>query len=81
MPLIISDETLQAAKVTDNQLRLEIAVMLYASNKLTLGQASEFCGMPQFQFQNVLGERKIPMHYDVEDFEQDMRTLESLRAS
>ncbi len=69
---------LHAAHVSDEELRLEIAVMLYASNRLTLGQASELCGSSQFEFQNILGERKIPIHYDVEEFERDMKTLDSM---
>ncbi len=78
MPLVISDDTLASAQVSDSELRLEIAVLLFAQGRFTLGQASEFCALPQFQFQKVLGERKIAIHYDVEEFQRDMQTLRAL---
>jgi predicted HTH domain antitoxin len=78
MPLVISDDTLASAQVSDSELRLEIAVLLFAQGRFTLGQASEFCTLPQFQFQKILGERKIPIHYDIEEFQRDMQTLRAL---
>jgi len=35
--------------------------------------------MSQWQFQQLLGSRCIPVHYGVEDFEADLRTLEEMR--
>jgi predicted HTH domain antitoxin len=48
---------------------------LFQREKLTLGQASRLAGMSQWQFQQLLGSRGIPVHYGVEDFEADLRTL------
>jgi hypothetical protein len=42
-----------------------------------LGTASQFAGMNQLEFQRILGNRKIPIHYGVEEFQQDLRTLEA----
>lgn len=75
MPLIISDETVRATKFTEDELRREIAVMLFTKEKLTLGQAARLAGMLQIDSQRILGERSIPIHYGVEDFQQDMETL------
>ena len=75
MSVLISDDILRSAHVSENELRREIAVMLFSSNRLTLGQASELCGLSQFEFQNILGERKIPIHYDIEEFERDLALL------
>lgn len=81
MAVLISDDLLRSAHVSDDELRREIAVMLYGSNKLTLGQASEFCNLSQFEFQNILGDRHIPMHYDTEEFARDLTILDSMRSA
>lgn len=78
MGLIIPDEVLQAAHMTEDELRQEIALTLFQQEKLTLGQASRLAGMPQQQFQHLLASRKIPIHYDVAEFEADLKTLKEL---
>jgi predicted HTH domain antitoxin len=40
----------------------------------------KIAGMPRILFWKELGQRKIPRHYRVEDFEHDMRVLEELAA-
>lgn len=42
-----------------------------------MGTASQFAGINQLEFQRTLGSRKIPIHYGVEDFRQDLRNLEA----
>ena len=51
--------------MTEAKLMLELAVMLFQRDKLTLGQAGKLAGMDQIQFQLLLGSRKIPIHYGV----------------
>lgn len=78
MSVIIPDDILQAARMTEEELRQEIAVLLFQKEKLTLGQASRLAGMNQFQFQHLLASRHIPVHYDVAEFEEDLKTLKEL---
>jgi predicted HTH domain antitoxin len=78
MSLIIQDEILQAAHITPAELIQEIAILLYQKEKLTLGQASQLAGMRQLQFQFLLASRQIPVHYDVADFEDDLKTLHEM---
>lgn len=78
MPLIIPDDTVRATRLTPDELRLEIAVMLFAAEKLTLGQAASFVGLPQSAFQRILGDRKVPVHYDAADLAEDLDTLQRL---
>lgn len=77
MSLVISDEFLRTAHVTEADLKLEIAILLFQQEKITLGTASLFLGMSQLEVQRILGSRKIPIHYGIEDFRQDMSTLEA----
>jgi len=78
MEIEISDDILQATGMSEEELRREIAVMLFQIEKLTLGQASKLAGMSQLQFQHLLASRRIPVHYDVAEFEEDLNTLQRL---
>ena len=42
---------------------------------MTLAAANRLAGLPRLDFQKKLADRKIPIHYDVEDFRDDMNTL------
>jgi len=75
MSILISDDILQSARLTEDELKQEIAVLLFQKEKLTLAQASRFAGMTRLQFQHLLASRKIPVHYDVAEFEEDLKTL------
>ncbi len=79
MSLVISDEIVRATHVSETELTQEIAVMLFQREKLTLGQASQLALMSQLQFQHLLASRHIPIHYDVKEFEQDIKTLKEMK--
>jgi predicted HTH domain antitoxin len=78
MNIVIPDEVLQTASMSEAELMQEIAVMLFQKEKLALGQASNLAGMNQLAFQHLLASRQISVHYDVEDFESDLKTLHDL---
>lgn len=78
MGLTIPDDVLQAARMSEVELRQEIAVFLFAQDKLTLAQAGRLAGIDRLKFQHLLASRGISVHYDVEDFEQDLATLRGL---
>lgn len=77
MSLLITDDFLQRADISEAELKLEIAILLFQHEKITLGTASQFAGMNQLEFNRILGSRKIAIHYGVEEFRQDLRTLEA----
>jgi predicted HTH domain antitoxin len=78
MSFNISDELIQATGMSESELTLEIAVMLFEKEKLTLAQASRLAKVSQFQFQHLLASRQIPIHYNVIDLEEDVQTLKKL---
>ena len=57
---------------TEQRLKLELAVALYAQKKLSQGKAAELAGMDWFDFNDVLAERDIPMHYGQKELEEDL---------
>ncbi|HEX2225440.1 MAG TPA: UPF0175 family protein [Thermoanaerobaculia bacterium] len=78
MSVTIPDHVLQAARMSEAELREEIAVLLYQKEKVTLSQARRLAEMSHLEFQHLLASRGVPVHYGVEDFEQDLDTLRSL---
>jgi|GEM_PF-271243 len=78
MSLVIPDEIIQATRLTAAELTQELAVALFQRGKLTLGHSSHLAGMNQWQFQQLLASRRIPIHYDVADFEADLQPLKRI---
>lgn len=78
MDLIIPEGILQATRMSEEEFRQEIAILFFQKEKLTLGQAAHLAGMSRLQFQHLLASRKIPVHYDVAEFEEDLETLKEL---
>ena len=78
MSLIIPDEVLSAAHMTEPELKQELALTLFKQERLTLAQASRLAGMEQLAFQVLLAAREIPIHYGVEEFRADLHTLRQM---
>ena len=79
MSVVIPDEILQATKMTEDELKLEIAIMLYKQQKISSGKARAWAGLTVIEFQHELAKRDLCINYDVEDFQSDVKTLRSLR--
>ena len=75
MSLVISDDIIRASGLSEADLLLEIIVLLFQQEKLSLGKASEILGVPQIRFQRLLDNRGICVHYDVADFREDLQHL------
>lgn len=79
MNIIISDEILQASRLTPSEFRQEIALHLFQIGCLTLSYATKLAQMQPQDFHRLLKQRKIPLYYyDVEDFELDLKNLREL---
>jgi predicted HTH domain antitoxin len=74
----IPREVVHAARMSADELRQELATYLFLRRKLSFGKAREVAGMTTWAFQQLLGARGIPVHYDVEDYEHDLVTLKEL---
>jgi predicted HTH domain antitoxin len=66
---------LAAAHISEPELKQELALALFQRDRLTLAQASHLAEMTQLAFQALLAERQVPIHYGVEEFREDLRTL------
>lgn len=83
MILEIPAELVEALRVPPEEhqarLRQELAVRLYQKGLLSFGKARELAGMNKWEFHLLLGEEGIVRRYDVEELEEDLKTLEALR--
>ena len=61
--------------------KLELAITLFAGNRLSLGKAAELAGLPVGEFQMHLGTRHLGPHYDTADALEDRQTLAALRGA
>ncbi len=45
---------------------LDVALMLYQQERVSLAKAARIAGVHRMQFQQALADRKIPIQYDLE---------------
>jgi predicted HTH domain antitoxin len=64
--------------MSPEELKQELAIHLFQQGKLSFGKAKEMAGMTFWSFQQILGARAIPVHYGVEDYEEDLGALKKL---
>lgn len=78
MNVVIPDDIFRATKMTEDELKLEIAILLYKQDKISSGKARAWTGLSVIEFQYELALRGLCINYDVEDFQADVRTLQSM---
>jgi predicted HTH domain antitoxin len=78
----IPTELVLAAGLDTSNLSAEtarlLALELYREDRISLGRASELCQMAVEQFMEFAAQHNVPLHYGVEELEEDRRTLERL---
>ncbi len=78
MSLVISNELIQASGLSEPELLQELVLLLFQQEKITLGNASRFLGMTQLDFQALLAEKNLYIHYDVNELHEDIKDLQEL---
>jgi len=74
--LNLPDSLSQTETFNQSDWLREIAIALFQQELISLSRASKIAGMEMMDFQKLLSERDICVHYDVEEFEQDVRHLQ-----
>jgi predicted HTH domain antitoxin len=57
----------------EGEIRRELALALYRRGVLSLGKARVLAQMSRWQFEQLLGERRIPRHYTAHDLAEDIQ--------
>lgn len=75
MTLTLSEDLVQAAGLSEQEILRELAVTLFQSERLTLAQAARAAQMDRLTFQYLLASRRIPVHYGAAGCDADEETL------
>jgi predicted HTH domain antitoxin len=77
MPLVIPDEVLRAADLSESEARVEIACRFFDAGKLSFGHAADAAGMNQPEFADAFVKRQIPRYrYTADDLPEDCNAIE-----
>jgi predicted HTH domain antitoxin len=79
--LSISRDILDSARITIEELRLELAISLYVQRRLSIGKARELADKTLLEFRKILAARKIPVHYDASDLQDDLETIQRIHSN
>lgn len=74
----IPREIMHAARMKPLELKQELAIHLFQQERLSFGKARQLADMSAWVFQQLLGSRDIPMHYDIDDYTEDMAALKEI---
>jgi predicted HTH domain antitoxin len=78
--LNLPDSLSQAETFNQSDWLREIAIALFQQERISLSRASKIAGIEIMNFQKLLANRGICVHYDVEDLEQDVQHLRDLES-
>ena len=81
MTLTLSEDLVQATRLSEQQILQELAVALFQSDHLTLAQAARLAHTDRLSFQHFLASRGIPLHYGEAGYEEDLHTLSQLASA
>jgi len=75
LPLPVAmEQTFQPARA-----KLHLAVDAFVAEEVTLGQAADIAGISQTEMMRELSQKRIPLHYDQEEFAEDLQTIAALQ--
>jgi predicted HTH domain antitoxin len=67
-------------RITAADAKLHLAIGLFAGDEVMLGQAAAIAGTSQPVFLRELGKRRISVHYDVDELDEDLATVRKIMA-
>ena len=79
MIIEIPDDVFIKASRSEDEVKKDVIAFLYQKRVLTLEQAAVLAGVTRLDFQRLLAERNIPIHYDVADLEMDLRHVADIK--
>jgi predicted HTH domain antitoxin len=81
MPIVIPNELLTEAGLSEREALLEIACRLYDAGKLTMSQATRWAGVTRMELESALLQRALPLvRIDERYWRQEVETLEQLQS-
>ncbi len=59
-------------------LKKELAVYFFQRNVLSFGQARQLADLTVWNFLELLRDRKVSLHYDIAEYEEDLKAIQEL---
>ena len=82
LELDMPEKVLSAFSVGEEEvapmLKKELAVYFFEKDILSFGQARELSGLCVWDFIELLKERKVPLHYDLLEYKEDLKTIREM---
>ncbi len=72
---VIKGDFLEKANLSPKELLIDFSIYLYEKGRLSMGQAKKLAGLDQLSFQAEMKKRGVYLNYDLEAFEEDLKTL------
>ncbi|MGL4498815.1 MAG: UPF0175 family protein [Planktothrix sp.] len=72
MSIVISEDIVKASGLSEQEFILEFVLLLFQQEKTSLGKGAELLNISQFRFQKILSDRGMTIHYDVEEFKENI---------
>lgn len=80
MGIQITTDFLDRLGMTESEFLTEMAVHFYDIGKMSMGQARHFARLDVISFQKEMQKRNVYIKYDVEELEEDLKTIEDLES-
>jgi predicted HTH domain antitoxin len=74
---LVSLAKLDQGDVSEEAAKM-IALVLFREDKVSLGRAAELCQTPLEAFMEFAAEHGVPLHFGLQELEEDRRTAERL---
>ena len=77
--LLIDNDFVKEINMSEQEIKLEFAIWLYQSDKISLRKAAKIASLDWLDFSGILCERNIPtVKMNSEEFETEIKTVRSL---
>ena len=78
--IVIDDEALKQAGISESEMKLEIAILLYDKEVYSLRKAAKYAGVDWQEFSRILAKRGIEtIRITPEELMEQVKNLEQLR--
>ncbi len=78
MTIEIPDEIVKREDYKIKDFMLDIAVMLYQNKRISLAKAASIVGLNRLEFQAVLADKGVYIHYTIEDLNKELENLKKI---
>lgn len=77
--LLLENDLEKIGEISDSELKMEISILLYEKDKISLRKAAKIAGLSWLDFSEILGKKHIPtVKMTDEDFKIEISTVNSL---